>query len=163
MYTEAKNQFDPLDQDIMEALSQNARIPFSQLAAELKVSNTLVHARVRKLREAGVLTQPTYRMQPEALGYDTCAFTSIILSDARHLYPVVRKLEKIPEIVECANISGRYAILVKIYAVNNAHLRTIIYDKIQEIEGVEGTNTTVAFETPFSRGVPIKLEEDFPK
>lgn len=157
MYSELKNQFDPLDLDIMEALTHNARVPFSQLAEELRVSNSLVHARVRKLREAGVLSQPTYRMQPEALGYESCAFTSIMLKDSRFLYPVVRKLEKIPEIVECANISGRYAILVKIYATNNAHLRTVIYDKIQEIEGVEGTNTTVAFETPFSRGVPIRL------
>ncbi len=153
----SKNQFDPLDLDIMEALAQNARIPYSQLALELRVSNTLIHTRIRKLKEAGVLTQPMYRMQPEMLGYETCAFTQIMLSHSRYLYPVVRKLEKIEEIVECVNISGRYAIMVKIYAHNNAHLRTVVYEKIQTTEGVEGTNTTVAFETPFSRGAAIRL------
>jgi Lrp/AsnC family transcriptional regulator, regulator for asnA, asnC and gidA len=157
VYRELKHQFDPVDLDLMEALTENARVPFSQLAQQMGLSNSLVHARVRKLKEAGVLTQPTYRVQPEALGYETCAFTQLMLTHARFLSPVVRKLEKIPEIVDCVNISGRYAVMVKIYATNNAHLRDVVYEKIQTIEGVEGTNTTVAFETPFSRGVPIRL------
>lgn len=157
MYTKLNNQFDPLDLDILEALAANARIPFAQLAQQLNVSNSLIHSRVRKLREAGVLGDPAYRIRADAMGYETAAFTMIMLSNSKFLYPVVRKLEKIPEIVECVNISGRYAIMVKIYAVNNSHLRSVIYDRIQPIEGVEGTNTTVAFETPFSRGVPVRL------
>jgi Lrp/AsnC family transcriptional regulator, regulator for asnA, asnC and gidA len=157
MQIELKHQFDPLDLDILEALTANARLPFAQLAQQLRVSNTLIHSRVRKLREAGVLGEAVYRLQPEAMGYETCAFTQIMLTHARFLYPVVRKLEKIPEIVECVNISGRYAIMVKIYASNNTHLRSVVYDHIQTIEGVEGTHTIVAFETPFSRGVPVRL------
>jgi len=157
MYTEPKNQFDPLDLDILTELAKNARIPFSQLANKLGISNSLVHARVKKMKEAGVLKEPVYQISPKAMGFETCAFVQIIISHPRYLYPVVRKLEKIPEVVECVNISGRYAIMVKIYAINNTHMRDVVYDKIQPLEGVEGTNTTFAFETPFLRGVPIRL------
>jgi len=50
-----------------------------------------------------------------------------MLTDAKHHRKVEMELEKIPEIVECANIAGRYALLVKIFAKNNRHLRDIIY------------------------------------
>lgn len=157
MFTQLKNQLDPLDRDILEALTEDARIPFTQLAEQLKVSNSLIHQRVRKLREAGVLREAVFLLNPDKLGYETCAFTQIILNHVRDMQPVLEALEKIPEIVECVNIAGRYAIMVKIYAVNNQHLRDVVYEKIQGIEGVEGTNTVVAFETSFSREVPLRL------
>lgn len=157
MYTQLKNQFDPLDIEIMEALQKNARIPFSQLAEQLKVSNSFVHQRVRKLREAKVLRDPIFPLRAEPLGYETCAFALIMLKEARYLQAVVDELRKIPEIVECNNISGRYAIMVKIYTPNNSHLRDVVYEKIQPIDGIEGTNTFISFETAFSRDVALQL------
>ena len=158
MYTELKNQFDPLDIEIMSELTQDARIPFSQLAQKLKVSNSLIHQRVRKLKEAGVLTEAVFLVSPEKLGYETCAFVQIMIAHAKHMQEVIAQLAEIPEIVECVNIAGRYAIMVKVYAINNYHLRDVVYEKIQGIEGVEGTNTVVSFETPFIRGVPVRVE-----
>lgn len=150
-----ENQLDPIDHRILRELTQDARIPFTQLAKKLKVSNTLVHQRVRKLREAGILKQAVYQLNAWELGFQTSAFTQIMLKEAVHHREVERELEKIPEIVECVNIAGRYAILVKVYATDNRHLRDVIYEKILAIEGVEGTNTTIAFETAFSRGIPM--------
>jgi Lrp/AsnC family transcriptional regulator for asnA, asnC and gidA len=71
---------------------------------------------------------------------------------------VEEQLKEIPEIVECVNISGRYALLVKIYAYDNRHLRDVIYDQILRIDGVEGTNSTISFETAFVRNVPLEVE-----
>jgi Lrp/AsnC family transcriptional regulator, regulator for asnA, asnC and gidA len=148
-------QLDPIDRRILHELTKDARLPYTQLAKKLRVSNTLVHQRIKKLRESGVLRQAVYKVDPWKLGYQTSAFTQIILADPKHHRQVEHELAKIPEIVECVNIAGRYEIMVKIYATNNRHLRDIIYEKIQIIEGVEGTNTTIAFETAFDRGVPL--------
>lgn len=157
-YKIAQNQLDPLDREILEALTQDARTPYTQLASQLRVSNSLIHQRVRKLKEAGILREAAFRLDPEALGYESCAYTQIMLTNAQFLKPVVARLAEIPEIVECVNIAGRYAVMVKIYAVNNSHLRDVVYEKIQPIEGVEGTNTVVVFETPFRRNVPLSRE-----
>jgi len=151
------NQLDSLDARILNELTENARVPYSQLAKNLKVSNSLIHQRIKKLEESGVLANATYRLEPRMLGYETCAFTQIILRQSKYLRSVVHELEQIPEIVECVNIAGRYAIMVKIFAVNNTHLRDIVYEKIQTINGVEETNTLMTFETAFMRS--IKLEE----
>ncbi|HHM21905.1 MAG TPA: Lrp/AsnC family transcriptional regulator [Bacteroidetes bacterium] len=154
-----ENQLDPIDIRILEELTSDARIPFVKLAGRLHVSNTLVHQRIKKLRQAGILKNATYRLDSWRLGYQTLAYTSILLTDSKYHRSVEVALSKIPQIIECANIAGRYALLAKLVAKDNRHLRSIIYDKIHVIDGVEGTNTTIAFETAFERGLPLKTVE----
>lgn len=153
-----KDKLDPFDLRIINELTVDARIPLIQLSKKLKVSNTLIHQRIKKLKEEGILKTASYQLDPWKLGYQTSAYTQIMLTDSKQHRIVEKELEKIPEIVECVNISGRYAVLVRIFAKNNRHLRDVIYGKILEIEGVEGTNTTISFETAFSRNVPLILE-----
>ena len=151
----AKNQLDPFDVRLLNELTADARIPLVQLSKKLKVSNTLIHQRMRKLKEAGIINKATYDLDPWKLGFQTCSYTQIMLSDSKHHREVEKELEKIPEIVECVNIAGRYAILVKIYARDNRHLRDIIYEKILKIKAVEGSNSTISFETAFRRNVAL--------
>ncbi len=153
-----ENQLDPIDKRIMNELTLDARIPFVKLATKLKVSNTLIHQRMKKMKALGIISNPTYRLKPAQLGYETSSYTSIMLENSKLIPAAEKELSKIPEIVECVNISGRYALLVKIYAKNNKHLRDIIYERIHTIEGVEGTNSTISFETAFIRNVPLVVE-----
>ena len=150
-----ENQFDSLDLKIVGQLSTNARIAFSQIAEILGVSNSLIHQRVKKLRDSGLLQEPVFLLNPEILGYQTSAFCQLVLAHSQNIHEVVTELQKIPEITECVNIAGRYDIMVRIYARNNSHLRDIIYGKIQAIDGVEGTNTVIVFEAAFHRSVAI--------
>ena len=152
-----ENQFDALDYRILKELSNNARIAFSTLAEQMNVSNSLIHQRVKKLQDSGVLEQSVYQLNAELLGYESSAYTQVMVSNARYIDSIIKALEHIPEIVECTNIAGRYALLVKIIARNNTHLRDVIYDRIQVIEGVESTNTTFAFETSFRRPMSVDL------
>jgi Lrp/AsnC family transcriptional regulator for asnA, asnC and gidA len=158
MNSQLQNQLDSTDILILKELEADARVAFSQIAEKLNVSNSLVHQRVKKLKEIGVLLDPVFRISPAALGYETCAFTQIIVDHPKYMQDLIDALEKIPEITECVNIAGVYAIMVKIYAVNNSHLRDVIYEGIQRLPGVEGTNTIISFETPFRRGVPLEIE-----
>ncbi|MEM8583650.1 MAG: Lrp/AsnC ligand binding domain-containing protein [Bacteroidota bacterium] len=150
-----ENQLDPIDRRILHELTKDARIAYTKLAKKLRVSNTLVHQRIKKMKTAGILDNAVYQLDPWKLGYQTSAYTQIMLKEAKHHRSVEEQLAKIPEIVECVNIAGRYALLVKIYAKDNRNLRDIVYEKILSIEGVEGTNTTIAFETAFNRTIPM--------
>jgi len=149
---------DAIDRRIIEKLTTDARLPLAHLAKHLKVSNTLVHQRLKKLSENGILKNASYKLDPAKLGFETAAYTQIKLDSYELRNDIEKKVAQIDEIVECVNISGEYAILVKIYARNNRHLRDIIYDKIQTIKGVSTTNTIIAFETNFTRNVPLEVE-----
>ncbi len=152
-----ENQLDAIDVRILNKLTEDARMPFIKLAKNLKVSNTLVHQRIKKMYESGILGKPTIRLHAYRLGYETSSYTQVMLEHSSFHREVETALMKIPDIVECVNIAGRYALLVKIYARNNRHLREVIYDKIHTIKGIEGTNTTISFETAFSRNVPLEI------
>ena len=46
------DQLDFVNREIIRKLSEDARLPFSELAKQLKISNSLVHQRVKKLQDA---------------------------------------------------------------------------------------------------------------
>ena len=155
MISSTENQIDSTDIRILEALMEDGRIAFSSLADEIGSSNTLVHQRVKKLKDLGILRKPVYLVSPEHVGYDTTAFVLIIIREASQIIYVIEALKAIPEVVSCISIMGRYDLMVHVYAVNNRHLQDIVHDKLQAIAGVEGTNTMVAFEVSFERQVAI--------
>lgn len=148
-----ENQIDSTDIRIIEALIEDGRIAYSALAEEIGSSNTLVHQRVRKLKELGILIKPTFLVSPKHAGYDTCAFVLIIVREANLINDVIEDLKQIPEVVSCVSIMGRYDLMVRLYAVNNRHLQDIVHDKLQAIPAIESTNTMVAFEVSFERQI----------
>lgn len=154
------NQLDSTDQEILRRLTKNARVSFVQLAKDLGISNSMVHQRVNKLRQSEVINQATYHVNPEKLGYNTTAYSRIIVTEARFIPEIISSLKQIKEVIECNNVTGKYALILKVIAKSNQHLRKVLYEKIHPIKGVEGTDTIIVFETAFQRNVPIALDLD---
>lgn len=101
---------DSLDKKILKILTTDSRIPFVEVARRCKVSGAAVHQRVSKMQEAGLIKGSTLLLSPKGMGYLTCAFIGIqvnLTSTSTH-DEVFRKIQKIPEIVECHHISGKY-------------------------------------------------------
>lgn len=146
---------DYLDREIIKKLSENARIPFSDLAKELNISNSLVHLRVRKLQEAGVITGFSVQLNPKELGFETITYTGIVTKEARYSYSIAEKLKEIPEVIECHWVSGKYALFIKIVAANNEELRKVLYEQVHQIEGVGSTDSFFSFGSAFEKNFPV--------
>lgn len=135
------HQIDKLDKKILHLISQNARIPFLEVARECNVSGAAIHQRVQKLINSGVIKGSEFVIDTYKIGYQTCAYIGIIINDMSHFNEVVDAMKKIPEIVECHYTTGKYALLVKVYARDNRHLLNIILEKISKIKGIANTET----------------------
>jgi len=155
-YLEHPADIDALDEKILKLITQNARIPFLEVARECGVSGAAIHQRVQRLFNIGVVQGSEFIVNPTKLGYNTCAYMGIYLDKARYHRQVVEALRNIPEIVECHYTTGQYAIFIKIQTKNNVHLKQIIDDELQEIEGIARTETFISLEMDFKRQVPIK-------
>ena len=155
-YLEHAAEIDELDEKILKLITKNARIPFLEVARECGVSGAAIHQRVQRLFNIGVLSGSEFLVNPQKLGYNTCAYMGIYLDKAKYHIQVVQALRKIPEIVECHYTTGQYAIFVKIQTKTNKHLKQIIDDELQEIEGIARTETFISLEQDFKRQVPIK-------
>ncbi len=151
------SHFDYIDQQILLHIREDARKPYSQIANELKISNSLVHQRIKKMQTEGIINKAAFAIDEQSIGYKTKSYVGIRLREARFAEIVVENLAKIPEIVECNYVSGNYAIFILIYALNNQHLRKLLYEQIHQIDGVAGTDSFICFDTNFKRSVPLDI------
>ena len=142
-------------------LSSNARKPYLEIARECNVSGAAIHQRIQKLYSVGVLQGSESIIDPAAVGYDTCAYIGFFLSDPSKFDDMVEKLKGVPEVVECHYTTGKYDMLIKLYARNNEHLLQLIHDQLQSI-GYARTETLISFKQVFKRQIPIadKIEND---
>lgn len=155
-YLEQAADIDQLDEKILKLITKNARIPFLEVARECGVSGAAIHQRVQRLFNIGVLTGSEFLVNPQKLGYNTCAYMGIYLEKAKYHTQVVLAMRDIPEIVECHYTTGQYAIFIKIQTKTNKHLKKIIDEKLQEIEGIARTETFVSLEMDFKRQVAVQ-------
>jgi len=144
----------------MSILSQDARVPFKDVAEQCGVSRAAVHQRVMRMIERGVITGSGFFIDPKSFGWSTCTYVGLNLERGSMYREVVSRLEKIPEVVECHFTTGSYTMLVKLYARDNEQLMTLINGKLQSIPGVVSTETLISLEQSIKRNLPIEFEEE---
>ena len=153
------HQIDSLDEQILRLIAGNARIPFLEVARACNVSGAAIHQRIQKLTNLGILKGSEYIIDPEKIGYETCAYIGLFLKDPGDFDEVVAALQRIPEVVECHFTTGQYDLFIKIYARNNHHLMSIIHDKLQPL-GLSRSETIISFSEVINRQMPIEHLSD---
>lgn len=152
----ANYNLDELDRKILSLVANDARVPFLEVARECNVSGAAIHQRIQRLQQNGVLKGSQFIIDPEALGYGTCAYVGLYLKDPSKFDKVVEELKKIPEVVECHFTTGSYDLFIKMYARTNHHLMTIIHDKLQPL-GLARSETIVSFNAAIDRQLPVAV------
>lgn len=150
----ANRSLDALDKKILRMISEDARVPFLEVARACKVSGAAIHQRIQKLTALGVLKGSQFIINPEKIGYETCAYIGLYLKDPESFDHVVEELKRIPEVVECHYTTGGFDMFIKIYAQNNHHLLNIIHDKLQPL-GLSRSETIVSFNAVIDRQLPV--------
>lgn len=150
----AHYKLDALDKKIIDLVLKDARIPFLEVARACNVSGAAIHQRIQKLTNLGILKGSQYMVDPEKIGYETCAYIGLFLKDPERFDDVVEALKHIPEVVECHYTTGGVDMFIKIYAYNNHHLLTVIHDKLQPL-GLSRSETIISFNEAIHRPISI--------
>lgn len=153
------HRLDALDKKILELVIADARIPFLEVARACNVSGAAIHQRIQKLTNIGILKGSQFNIDPEKIGYETCAFIGLYLKDPEKFDDVVEELRKIPEVVECHYTTGGYDMFIKLYAFNNHHLLNVIHDKLQPL-GLSRSETIISFNEAINRPITIVDRKD---
>jgi len=148
-------QLDDLDRNILAILMKNASIPYTEIAKQLHVSGGTVHVRMNKLEDKGIVIGSSLRIDHTKLGYDISAFLGIYLNKSSLYEEVVKELIAIPEIVNAHYTTGNYSIFAKIVCQDTNHLRQVLHDKIQQIRGIQRTETFISLEESINRPLDI--------
>lgn len=148
---------DNVDLKILALLTEDAKMPYTEVAKKVFVSGGTVHVRMRKLEEMGIVQGTTLKMDYSKMGYDITAFLGIYLEKSSLYDQVIKKLYNIPEIVKIHYTTGNYNIFVKLHCRDTNHLKDVLHDKIQKVEGIERTETIISLEESLNRHIQFNV------
>jgi len=148
-------EFDNTDLKILEILMQDAKRPYTEVAKKVNVSQGTVHVRMNKMEDAGILDKTTLRINYAKLGYDITAFIGIYLEKSALYDSVLSKLRSIPEITNIHYTTGNYSMFIKIHCRDTNHLKEVLHDKMQQVEGIERTETMISLEESLDRNLKL--------
>jgi Lrp/AsnC family transcriptional regulator for asnA, asnC and gidA len=148
-------ELDDTDRKILALLLEDAKMPYTEIARRVHVSGGTVHVRMARLEELGIVRGATLKLDYVKLGYGVNAFLGIYLLKSSVYASVAEQLRDIPEVVSIHFTTGAYGVFARLVCRDTQHLRDVLHDKIQLIEGIERTETLISLEETLNR--PIQL------
>lgn len=146
---------DNTDRRILDVLVGDAKKPFTEVARQVFVSQGTVHVRMNKMIEAGIVEKTTLKINYAKLGYDVTAFIGIFLEKSSLYDQVLQKLKLIPEITRIHYTTGNYSMFVEIHCRDTNHLKEVLHDKMQQVPGIDRTETIISLEESFDRSLVL--------
>lgn len=148
-------EIDNVDLQILDILTKNAKKPYTEVAKKVFVSGGTIHVRMRKMEEMGIVKGNTLELDYKKLGLGMTVFIGIFLEKSALYENVIEELKQIKEITNLHYTTGNYSIFAKLYSKNTDHLKNILYDKIQKVDGITRTETMISLEESLNRHISL--------
>ena len=146
---------DNTDLRILDVLIKDAKKPFTEVGRQVFVSQGTVHVRMNKMLEAGIVERTTLKINYAKLGYDVTAFIGIYLEKSSLYDQVLQNLKEIPEITSIHYTTGNYSMFVQIHCRDTNHLKEVLHDKMQRVQGIDRTETIISLEESLNRNMTL--------
>lgn len=133
---------DELDLLILDALQEDGRTPFTQIAKKCGVAESTIRSRYASLVERGIVQTITV-INPFEVGYDAPALIGVSVEPGA-IDAVAKALEhQIPEVSYLVMTLGRYDLVVEVFCRDRQHLTSLIKEKLHGLHGIRATETLV--------------------
>ena len=154
---------DPIDYRILDLLQRDARTTQAQIASAVGLSQPSIADRIKKLDASGAVVGYVARLDPRRMGNDIRAFIGMRISHPRHHDAFARRIQQVPEVLECHRVAGLDSYLLKVVARNTEALDQLISGTLRRLAGVTRTTTTIALATvKETTEVPLPSSQEEP-
>jgi len=147
---------DKIDQKILSELTNDSSISIPKLSEKINVNSSVVYSRIKRLVKKKLIKRFTIEINNKELGYSVKSLTGINM-DSKQRDNVIQELFKIPSVSEVSEVTGRFDILVTMYAENLGQMYRIISDNIGKIQGIIGSESFIEMKTR-TKQMPYMLE-----
>jgi Lrp/AsnC family leucine-responsive transcriptional regulator len=133
-------EIDDIDHRVLRLLSEDGRRTFSEMAGEVGLSVAAVKRRVDRLKELGVITGFSVRIDYAKLGWGIEAFTELRYAGRTPVSEIVRTATDVSEVQEVFTIAGDPDALIHLRVRDLGHLQQVV-DHLRRAGNVTGTKT----------------------
>ena len=137
---------DKIDQKILSELSKDSSISIPKLSEKINVNPSVVYSRIKRLAKKKLIERFTIEINNKELGFGVKSITGINM-DSKQRDNVIQELFKISGVREVAEVTGRFDILVTMYAENLGEMYRIVSDNIGKIDGIIGSESFIEMKT----------------
>ena len=137
---------DKIDQKILSELTNDSSISIPKLSEKINVNSSVVYSRIKRLVKKKLIERFTIEINNKELGFGVKSITGINM-DSKQRDNVIQELFKIPGVREVSEVTGRFDILVTMYAENLGEMYRIVSDNIGKIEGVISSESFIEMKT----------------
>lgn len=130
---------DEKDLKILEALQENSRLSFRQLAKKTGFSVATVMSRVKKLEEIGIIKKYTVEIDYSKLGLDFPVIIDVRVSKGK-LFEVEGEIAKNPHVLAVYDITGDFDVAILARFKTRKELDKFVKE-LQKMKYVERTYT----------------------
>ena len=123
-------------------LTRNGSISVPTLSTKLGVNASVLYSRIKRLMKKKLIKKFTIEIDNSLLGIGVKA-TVGINRDPKFKDSIHKKFMEITEVVSISEVTGRFDIMIHVYAKNLEALHSIVIEKIGKIEGVQNSETFV--------------------
>jgi Lrp/AsnC family leucine-responsive transcriptional regulator len=138
---------EEIDRQILQLLTADGRMSFTDLGKATGLSTSAVHQRVRRLEQRGVIKGYAAVVDAEAIGLPLTAFISVTPLDPAAPDDVPERLADVPEIEACHSVAGEENYILKVRVATPGALEGLLA-RIRAAANVS-TRTTIVLSTPF--------------
>jgi Lrp/AsnC family transcriptional regulator for asnA, asnC and gidA len=132
---------DEFDLKLIQALRENGRASYVDLAKTLGVVEGTVRKRIHELQKSGII-KVTAVPDLRALGYNITSLVGLQIN-VSELKKVSSALAQKPNICYLAFVTGRYDLIAVIISRSTAELARIIEEDISPVPGILRTETFI--------------------
>ncbi|NLM69854.1 MAG: Lrp/AsnC family transcriptional regulator [Firmicutes bacterium] len=132
---------DHIDQQIIELLQKEGRVPYLAIANELGVAEGTIRRRVARMLDENIL-KIVGITDPQKVGMNTVALVGLTV-ERRRIEDTIMRLKDLPEVRYVAVATGMYDIIIEIVVPSNDALLEFLIKKLNEIPWIVGTDTSL--------------------
>ena len=132
---------DELDWKIIDILSEES-VPNSAIAEQVGVSEGTIRARLKRLKESGVL-QVRALINPEVLANKQLVVIGLTVAEARLLDAKAQEVAALPGVLSVSIASGRYDLMVEVLTDSNRGLVTFLTEALSTVEGIRSSESFI--------------------
>tara|TARA_B100000378_G_scaffold253281_1_gene229080 strand:+ start:61 stop:516 length:456 start_codon:yes stop_codon:yes gene_type:complete len=137
---------DNLDLKILTELSNDASVSVPKLSEKINENSSVVYSRINRLVKKNLIERFTIDVNDKELGYTVKSLTGINM-DSKQRSVIIEELFKVPGVREVSEVTGRFDMLVTMYARNLSEMHQLISEKIGKITGIIGSESFIEMKT----------------
>ena len=137
---------DNIDLKILSELSNDSSISVPHLSKKINVNSSVVYSRIKRLVKRKLIKRFSIEINNKELGYAVKSLTGINM-DSKKRDNIIEELFKIREVREISEVTGRFDILVTMYARNLENMHQLVSEQIGKIQGIVGSESFIEMKT----------------